>query len=80
MVERTGAVADIFVNNKIRVLENNLKRLKSGTSKSIFSTTKDFRDYVEENYNDKSFASLSKKEKISAVEDYIDILKQTLTS
>ena len=78
--ERRGAVADFFVKNEIRPLENNLKRLKGGATTSIFSSTPAFRAYVEENYDGKSFTSLSKNEKISALEDYIDTLKQTLTS
>jgi hypothetical protein len=63
---------DMNISNFERALEN-VKNNKS--TLGVTTTSKKFREYVSENYNDKSFTSLSKSDKIKAIEEYIKTLQ-----
>ena len=63
---------DMNISNFERALEN-VKNNKS--TLGVASTSTKFREYVSENYNDKSFTSLSKSDKIKAIEEYIKTLQ-----
>jgi hypothetical protein len=60
------------ISNFERALEN-VKNNKS--TLGVATTSTKFREYVSENYNDKSFTSLSKSDKIKAIEEYIKTLQ-----
>lgn len=63
---------DMNISNFERALEN-VKNNKS--TLGVATTSTKFREYVSENYNDKSFTSLSKSDKIKAIEEYIKTLQ-----
>ena len=63
---------DMNISNFEKALEN-VKNNKS--TLGVTTTSKKFREYVSENYNDKSFTSLSKSDKIKAIEEYIKTLQ-----
>ena len=63
---------DMNISNFERALEN-VKSNKSALG--VAATSKKFREYISENYNAKSFTSLSKADKIKALEEYIKTLQ-----
>ena len=65
-------INDMNISNFERALEN-VRNNKSSLGAATVS--KKFRKYVSENYNNKSFTSLSKIDKITVLEDYIKTLQ-----
>ena len=71
----TEGIQNFRNKNLVKNLEKNLENIKNNRSAIGITMNQRFRNYITENYNDMSFASLSKENKIKAIEEYIKILK-----
>ena len=67
-------VINVANRNRINNLEKDLERVKDN-KRPIMMLNSSMRDYLEENYNVTSLRTLSKPDKIKAIEEYIKILK-----
>jgi len=67
-------VINIANRNRINNLEKDLERVKDN-KRPIMMLNSSMRDYLEENYNVTSLRTLSKPDKIKAIEELIELLK-----
>ena len=67
---------DYRKSNLIRSLEDTLVRVRDD-QKPIMTISKGMREWLEENYDSKNLNNLSKEDKISAIEEYMEILKKS---
>ena len=76
--EIPGQVVEGVINvanrNRINNLEKDLERVKDN-KRPIMMLNSSMRDYLEENYNVTSLRTLSKPDKIKAIEELIELLK-----